>query len=207
VAALVGCAVTTGFGAVVNDAAVRPGESIAVVGIGGVGVNALEVARLAGAEKIIALDANAAKRPIALESGATHFIDVTTSDAVAEVKALTHGRGVDHAIECTGRPTAMTMSYELTRPAGSVVIVGIAAVGSALSIPAIGFPGSKKRIIGSIYGGGVPERDIGRVLALYHSGHLALARQIGQHVPLERINDALDWLEGGVMQRTIVVPN
>jgi Zn-dependent alcohol dehydrogenase len=207
VAALVGCAVTTGFGAVVNDAAVRPGDSAAIVGVGGVGLNALEAARLAGAEKIIALDTNAAKRSVALENGATHFIDVSGCDAVAEVKALTHGRGVDHAIECTGHPKAMTMSYELTRPAGTVVVVGIAPVGSALSIPAIGFPGSKKRIIGSIYGGGVPERDIQRVLALYRTGRLDLDRQIGQQVSLERINEALVWLEEGVTRRTVVTPN
>ncbi len=207
IAALVGCAVTTGFGAIVNDAAVRPGASVAVIGVGGVGVNALGAARLAGAEKIIGLDANAAKSSIALESGATHFIDVATGDAAEKVKALTQGRGVDHAIECTGRPTAMTMSYEMTRPGGTVVIVGIAPAGSALAIPAIGFPGSKKRIIGSIYGGGVPERDIQRVLSLYKSGRLPLARQVGQIIPLYRINEALSWLEEGVLKRTIVAPN
>jgi Zn-dependent alcohol dehydrogenase len=92
----------------------------------------------------------------------------------------------------------------MTRPAGTVVIVGIAAVGAALSIPAIGFPGSKKRIVGSIYGGGVPERDILRVLSLYQQGRLDLDSQIGARIPLEQVNDALAWLESGTLRRTII---
>ena len=204
VAALVGCAVTTGFGAVVNDAAVRPGDAVAVVGIGGVGQNALEAARLAGSETIIAIDADPTKRATALECGATHFIDVTSGDPAADVRALTCNRGVDHAIECTGRPTAMSMAYEIARPAGTVVIVGIAPLGAALSVPAISFPGSKKRLIGSIYGGGVPERDIERILSLYRSGRLLLDRQIGRRIGLHQIEDALRWLEQGVTQRTVI---
>lgn len=204
VAALVGCAVTTGFGAVVNDAKVRAGEAVAVIGVGGVGINAIQAAALAGAETIIALDTNAAKADVARLNGATHFINPMDADALDQVRALTQGRGVDHTVECTGRPAAMTSAYAMTRPAGSVVIVGIAPVGSDLAIPAIGFPGSKKRIIGSIYGGGVPERDITKILSLYRSGKLSLDRQIGERIGLERVNEALRWLEQGVMARTII---
>lgn len=204
VAALVGCAVTTGFGAVVNDAQVRAGDSVAVLGVGGVGINAIQAAALAGAETIIALDTNPQKAELARQNGATHFIDPTASDALEQVRALTHGRGVDHTIECTGRPSAMTGAYGITRPAGSVVIVGIAPAGTQLSIPAIGFPGSKKRLIGSIYGGGVPERDIHKILALYEKGRLKLDSQIGARIPLERVNEAFAWLEQGVLARTII---
>jgi Zn-dependent alcohol dehydrogenase len=204
VAALVGCAVTTGFGAVVNDARVRAGESVAVMGVGGVGINAIQAAALSGAETIVALDTNADKAVVAQANGATHFIDPRDKDVLEQVLALTGGRGVDHAIECTGRPAAMTSAYAMTRPAGSVVIVGIAPAGTELSIPALGFPGSKKHIIGSIYGGGVPERDITRILGLYRAGRLQLDQQIGARIGLNRVNEALVWLEQGVMARTMI---
>jgi Zn-dependent alcohol dehydrogenase len=204
VAALVGCAVTTGFGAVVNDAKARPGEAVAVVGIGGVGINAIQAARLAGAQTIIAVDTNPDKAELALANGATHFVNAIASDAREQVLKLTGGRGVDHSIECTGRPQAMSMAYDMTRPAGNVVIVGIAPKGMDLAIPAIGFPGSKKRLIGSIYGGGVPEQDITRILSLYQSGRLNLDAQIGKRIALEHVNDALRWLEQGVLARSII---
>lgn len=204
VAALVGCAVTTGFGAVVNDAGVRAGESVAVLGIGGVGVNALAAAALSGAQTILAIDTDPAKRALALQNGATHFLDAAAPDLADQVRALTLGRGVDHAIECTGRPSAMVAGYQMTRPAGHVVIVGIAPKGAELSIPAIGFPGSKKRLIGSIYGGGVPEQDILRILGLYRQGRMKLDAQIGARIPLDRVNEALRWLEQGVRARTMI---
>jgi len=204
VAALVGCAVTTGFGAVTNDAAVRPGEAVAVFGVGGVGINAIAAARLAGAEIICALDVNMAKAELALQHGATHFINAAASDSRDQIRALTNGRGVDASIECTGRPSAMSLAYEVTRPAGRVVIVGIAPLGTQFAIPAIGFPGSKKHIIGSIYGGGVPERDITRILGLYRQGRLDLDSQIGRRIGLAEVNEALTWLEQGVMARTII---
>lgn len=204
IAALVGCAVTTGFGAVVNDAQVRAGESVAVVGIGGVGINAIQAAVLSGAETIIAIDTNADKAEIARQNGATHFLNARDEGLVETIKSLTAGRGVDYAIECTGRPLAMRNAYAMTRPAGSVVIVGIAPVGADLAIPAIGFPGSKKHLIGSIYGGGVPERDITKILSLYRSGRMQLDSQIGARIGLDQVNEALRWLEQGVLARTMI---
>lgn len=204
VAALVGCAVTTGFGAVVNDGRVRPGDSVAVIGVGGVGINAIQAAALAGAQIIVAVDANPEKAELALANGASDFVSALALDVVNQAKSLTGRRGVDHAIECTGRPTAMSLAYNITRPAGSTVIVGIAPIGAQLSVPAIGFPGSKKRLIGSIYGGGVPEHDITRILSLYRTGRLRLDQQIGRRIRLEQVNDALRWLEEGVMARTII---
>lgn len=204
VAALVGCAVTTGFGAVTNDAAVRPGDHVGVLGVGGVGINAIAAARLAGAEVICAIDTNPEKQAVAMAHGATHFINAADPDCRDQVRGLAKGRGLDSTIECTGRPSAMTMAYDITRPAGAVVIVGIAPVGAQFSIPAIGFPGSKKRIVGSIYGGGVPERDINRILSLYRQDRLDLDAQIGSLIGLDQVNDALSWLEAGVLARTII---
>ncbi|MFC3182867.1 Zn-dependent alcohol dehydrogenase [Cypionkella sinensis] len=204
VAALVGCAVTTGFGAVVNDAGLRPGESLAVIGIGGVGINALQAAEVAGAGVVLAIDIDPAKAALALAHGATHFLNAGDPDLPEKVRALTQGRGVDSAIECTGRPSAIAQAYHLTRPAGHVVIVGIAPKEADLALPAIGFPGSKKRLIGSIYGGGIPERDIHRILDLYRKGRLKLDAQIGARIALSEVNEALRWLEQGVLARTMI---
>jgi len=204
VAALIGCAVTTGFGAVVRDAGLRAGDSVAVIGIGGVGVNAIEAAALSGAVTIVAVDTNVAKNPIAYTHGATHFVNALDEDAVDQVRALTSGRGVTHTVECTGNSMAMTRAYEMTRPGGTVVMVGIARQGTVLSVPATGFPGSKKRIVGSIYGGGAPDADFARISALYLSGKLQLDRQVGTRFALAEINSALRRLEGGAPGRSII---
>ena len=205
VGALVGCAVTTGFGAVVNDAAARAGDSVAVLGIGGVGVNALQAARVVEAATVIAIDVDPAKSTTSRTFGATHFVDARAPDAAEQVRALTGGRGVDHSIECSGHPAAMRLAYDATRPAGNVVVVGIAPQGADFAFPATGFPGSKKRIIGSIYGGGVPKEDIAGIFALYRAGKLALDEQIGARIALPQVNDALRAMEQGVPGRTIIV--
>ena len=205
IGALVGCAVTTGFGAVVNDAGARAGDSVAVLGIGGVGINALQAASVLEAATVIAVDIDPAKATLAHSFGATHFVDARAPDAVEQVRELTGGRGVDHGIECSGHPAAMRLAYEATRPAGNVVIVGIAPQGVEFAFPATGFPGSKKRIIGSIYGGGVPADDIARIFSLYGEGRLALDEQIGARIPLADVNDALRAMERGVPGRTIIV--
>jgi Zn-dependent alcohol dehydrogenase len=206
IGALVGCAVTTGFGAIVNDAAVRPGDSVAVFGIGGVGINAVEAASVAGAGTIVAVDTDPLKEAVALSFGATAFVSARSADAAAQIYAMTGGRGVDHAIECTGQPSALQLAYAATRPAGNVVVVGIGAKDSEIVIPATGFPGSKKRIIGSIYGGGVPADDFARIFDLYLQGKLALDRQIGATMPLSAVNEALRLMESGAPGRLMLQP-
>jgi Zn-dependent alcohol dehydrogenase len=205
VGALVGCAVTTGYGAVVNDAAVHAGDSVAVLGIGGVGINALQAASVAGAATVIAIDIDPARADTARTFGASHFIDARTPDAAQQVRALTGGRGVDHSIECSGNAAAVRLAYEATRPAGNIVVVGIAPQGIEFAFPATGFPGSKKRIIGSIYGGGVPEDDIASIFALYGTGKLALDAQIGARITLPQVNDALRAMERGIPGRSIIL--
>lgn len=204
VAALVGCAVTTGFGAVVNDARVEPGEIVGVIGVGGVGINAIHAASLSGAEAVVAIDINPDKEAVARSFGATHFLNSATQDVAAEMRRLSRGRGADSVVDCTGRPAAITLAYDSVRLGGSVISVGIAAKGEMVCLPASTLPNTQKRIIGSNYGGGVPERDFERILGLYRAGRFELDRQIGARVPLEQINEAFRWLEQGVLARTLI---
>lgn len=204
VAALVGCAVTTGFGAVVNDARVEAGEIVGVIGVGGVGINAIHAASVAGAEAVVAIDINPEKEAVARSFGATHFLNSATQDVTSELKAISRGRGPDSIIDCTGRPAAIALAYESVRFGGSVISVGIAGKGEIVSLPASTLPNTQKRIIGSNYGGGVPERDFERILGLYRAGRYDLDRQVGTRVPLEQINEAFRWLEQGVLARTLV---
>jgi len=204
VAALVGCAVTTGFGAVVNDVRVEAGDVIGVIGVGGVGINAIAAAAIAGAEAVVAIDINPEKEAVARSFGATHFLNSATQDVVAELKAINRGRGADSIVDCTGRPQAICLAYDAVRLGGSVISVGIAAKGEMVALPASTLPNTQKRIIGSNYGGGVPELDFERILGLYRAGKFDLDRQVGKRVPLEQINEAFRWLEQGVLARTLI---
>ncbi len=204
VAALVGCAVTTGFGAVVNDARVEPGDVAGVIGVGGVGVNAIAAATIAGARAVVAIDINPEKEAVARSFGATHFLNSATQDVAAEIKAINSGRGADSIVDCTGRPQAIALAYDAVRLGGTVVSVGIAAKGEMVALPASTLPNTQKRIVGSNYGGGVPELDFERILGLYRAGKFDLDRQVGARVPLERINEAFRWLEQGVLARTLI---
>jgi Zn-dependent alcohol dehydrogenase len=204
VAALVGCAVTTGFGAVVNDAKVEPGDVVGVIGVGGVGINAIHAAALAGAEAVVAIDINGEKEAVARSFGATHFLNSATQDVVAEIKAINRGRGADSFVDCTGRPAAIALAYESVRPGGAVISVGIAGKDEMVALPASTLPNTQKRIIGSNYGGGVPERDFERILGLYRAGKFDLDRQVGKRIGLDQINDAFRWLEQGVLARTLI---
>ncbi len=206
VAAIVGCAVTIGFGAVVNDAAIRPGQSVAIWGIGGVGISAILGAVSVGAEYIIAVDPNPRKEAAADQFGATHYINPQQTDNVPEaIRELTQGRGVDPALDCIGNVGAFEHAFRSTRPAGAVVSVGQAAKDIDFVIPgARSFPVYQKRIIGSYYGGGVPERDFRRILGLYKMGKLDLDSIIGKTVPLGQINEAFRELESGIDTRTLI---
>lgn len=204
VAALVGCAVTTGFGAVVNDAKVKPGASVVVSGVGGVGINAIQSAALSGARTIIAVDINNDKEAVARKFGATDFVNPAENDALKAVRGLTEGRGADAVIECTGRPPALDLGYELLRNGGTLVVVGIAHAGEEMKIAAKTLPNSQKRVIGSNYGGGVPEEDIKRILDLYRSGRLDLDSQIGERIPLEAVNEGFKRLREGVLARSVI---
>ncbi len=204
-AALVGCAVMTGVGAAVNTARVQPGSTVAVVGAGGVGLNVMQGARLAGAVAILAIDVNPSKLARAFAFGATHVINAAETDAVASVRELTKGIGADFSFEAVGRPETMRQCWEMARPGGTVVMVGIAPEGSELSLPAIRVVREERRLMGSFYGSARPHVDMPMILELYMAGRLKLDELVTHRFSLEQINEAVHSLESGEAVRPVIV--
>jgi S-(hydroxymethyl)glutathione dehydrogenase / alcohol dehydrogenase len=202
-AALLGCGVVTGFGAVRNTARVERGDSVAVIGCGGVGLQVLAAARLAGASPLIAIDRDPAKLELAGERGATHVFEAGSATIPARIARLTDG-GVEHAFEVVGRPETMRLAWDVIRPGGSAVVVGLAPRGVEMSLPAIEFL-SDKSIRGSYYGNGDPLVDIPALAGLVLSGELDLAGVVTQVSGLEGVEDGLERLRRGEGARTILV--
>ena len=205
VAGLVGCAVTTGVGAVWNTARVRPGDRVAIVGCGGVGLSALLGAVAAGASEIVAVDLSEAKLAVARELGATQGVLWAggPDETAAAVRQATGG-GVDYAIEATGRPEAMTAAFLSTRNRGAAVLIGIPREDAVLSVPALTIPRMERRILGSIYGSARPERDFITILDLYRRGRLPLDRLVSHRLPLERIDEAFALMHAGEARRAVL---
>ncbi|MBX5465341.1 MAG: Zn-dependent alcohol dehydrogenase [Clostridia bacterium] len=205
-AALVGCAVTTGWGAVVHTAGVRPGSSVAVVGTGGVGLNVVQAAALSGAWPVIAVDRVPAKLELARQFGATHTVDASrTSDVIGAVVDLTEGRGADYAFEVVGRPETIASAYGMARKGGTVVVVGVAAPHLEVGINAFSLPSQSKVLTGSWYGRSVPEVDIPHILDLYMAGRLKLDELISRRYRLEEANEAFDALRAGEVARGVLL--
>ena len=203
-AALLGCGVVTGVGAVRNVAKVAPGDAVAVIGCGGVGLQVVAGARLAGADPIVALDRVPEKLELAIAQGATHAIDTAADDdPAATVHRLTDG-GVDHAFEVIGRPETIRLAWDAIRPGGSAIVVGLAPVGVEASVPAIEFL-SDKSLRGTYYGSGDPAAELPELAALALAGDLDLARVVTHVTTLDGINDALDRLRRGEGARTVLV--
>ena len=205
VAGLVGCAVTTGVGAVWNTARVRPGDRVAIVGCGGVGLSALLGAVAAGASEIVAVDVAEAKLAVARELGATQgVLWAGGPDETAEAVRQATGDGVDYAIEATGRPEAMTAAFLSTRNRGAAVLIGIPREDAVLTVPALTIPRMERRILGSIYGSARPERDFLTILDLYRRGRLPLDRLVSHRLPLERIDEAFALMHAGEARRAVL---
>lgn len=202
-AALLGCGVVTGMGAVRNVARVRAGEAVAVIGCGGVGLQVVNGCRLAGASVIIAIDRVPAKLELARALGATHVVDAAEADPVAAVHALTDG-GVDHAFEVIGRSETIRLAWDAVRAGGSAVVVGMAPYGVEASVPAMDFL-SDKSLLGTYYGSGDPAAELPELAALALAGDLELARVVTHAVPLEGIGAALDRLRSGEGARTVLL--
>jgi Zn-dependent alcohol dehydrogenase len=205
VAAIVGCAVATGVGAVWNTAAVRPGDRVAVLGCGGVGLAAVLGAAAVGAAPVVAVDVSAEKLEAALALGATHAVrwagdPAATAEAVREAS----DGGVDYAVEASGRPEAAEAAFLSTRTRGAAVLVGIQSAGADLRLPALAFPRTERRVLGSAYGSVLPQRDFPTILAAYQSGRLPLDRLISHRLPLEEVEDALDLLRSGGARRVVL---
>lgn len=204
-AALFGCAVLTGVGAVVNTAAIRAGQSVAVVGLGGVGLAAVLGARAAGAAAIVAVDPIEEKRKLALELGATHTIDPREGKAVAFVKGETSG-GVDAAIELAGSVPALDFAYGITRRGGTTVTGGLANPTRKLELQQVSLVAEERTLKGSYVGSCVPVRDIPRYIAMFRAGLLPVDKLMSGSGPLEEINEAFDGLAAGTTVRHVILP-
>ncbi|WP_243405960.1 Zn-dependent alcohol dehydrogenase [Priestia megaterium] len=189
-ASLIGCGVATGYGAAVNAAKVTPGSTVAVFGIGGVGVNAIQGARIAGASKIIACDVKPANLELAKTFGATHTINVASEEASQALKALTGGHGVHFAIDCTGHTKATESAWEGTRKGGTVVVVGAFNPSMSINLPGGGFHRVGKVLKGSFYGDTQPFRDFPKIAQLYLDGKFMLDELILGRMQLDDINEA-----------------
>ncbi len=204
-AALFGCAVLTGVGAVLNTAGVRPGQTVAVVGLGGVGLAALLGARLAGARRLVAVDPVAAKRQLACELGATLALDPRDEGAIARIRDHTEG-GVDAAIEAVGQVPALEFAWEITRRGGTTVSAGLAHPDQRLAIAPVRLVGEERTLRGSYMGSCVPLRDLPRYVELFRRGRLPVHRLLAERLPLEEINTAMERLAAGTTLRQIILP-
>jgi len=203
--ALLACGVITGFGAVVNTAQVTAGSSVVVIGTGGVGMNAIQGARLSGAYPIVAVDVLDGKLEDAQGFGATHGVNATNPDAVAAVRAISGERGADFVFVTVGSAKAAALGLELVRVAGTLVLVGMPPTGVDLPLPVFETVFRSVKILGSKMGSTRLSVDVPRLLDLYQAGQLQLDELITERYPLERINDAIASVERGEALRHVVV--
>ena len=195
-AALFGCAVITGVGAVVNTAHMAPGASVAVVGLGGVGLNAVLGARMAGARQVIAIDLLDDKLALARQLGADHAFDADDPEIIAKVREATSG-GVDYGFEMVGSVAAMELAYQITRRGGETVTAGLSHPDHKFQIQHVNLVGEERTIRGSYLGSCVPARDIPRYIDLYRQGRLPVDRLMSERMALEQINEGFDRLATG----------
>lgn len=204
IAALFGCAVMTGVGAVVNTARIQAGQSAVVFGLGGVGLSALLGAALVGAHPLVAVDVVPEKLALALELGATHAIDARSNDVVGQVREATQG-GAQYAIETVGSAAVLGQAYAATRRGGTTVTVGLPDPSQTLSIPAVSLVAEERTLKGSYLGSAIPSRDIPRYIALYQAGRLPVDRLLTSTVRLESLNEAFDTLAAGTSIRQVLL--
>jgi S-(hydroxymethyl)glutathione dehydrogenase / alcohol dehydrogenase len=195
VAALFGCAVTTGFGVVTNNAKLTIGESVVVFGAGGIGLNIVQAAALVTAQPIIAVDLHDSRLELARQFGATHTINSKRTQAREEIQRICAG-GVDAFIDNTGNPDVIAMGYELTKPAGRVVLVGVPAKGRNVSLYSLPLHFGKE-LRGSHGGDAVPQADIPRYAALYRAGRIRLKELVTERFALGDINTAIERMRDG----------
>lgn len=202
-AALFGCAVLTGAGAVLNTAAVRPGQSVAVFGLGGVGLASIMAASVAGAATIVAVDPVEAKRELALEFGATHAF--APQDAEKAIRDVTSG-GAELTFEAAGIPAVLEAAFRAARRGGTTVAMGLPHPSRTLTLQALAFAGLGQSLMGSYMGSASPQRDIPRYIALWKNGRMPVDRLQSAALPLSRINDAFENLAAGEAVRQVLLP-
>jgi NDMA-dependent alcohol dehydrogenase len=202
-ASLIGCAVATGVGAAMYTANVRPGESVLVFGVGGVGINAIQGARLCGANPIMAVDTTWPKIWVAKHFGASSVF--MASDKIEEaVRDITGGRGADHAIDATGVPAVQERAFGCIRPGGTLTLAGLAPMGTATNFPSAVITRQEKIIKGSYYGTVNPPRDFPKFVELYKAGKLNLDDMITKRYPLDQVNEAYTAMINGDVARGVI---
>lgn len=204
-AAILGCAVTTGVGAVVNRADVEAGSLVAVFGCGGVGLNVVQGAALAAASVIVAVDTVPMKLDMAQALGATHTVDAGRADPVAQIRDITGG-GADYAFEVIGSPPVIRQAFESLRPGGTVVAVGVPPKDAEITVPAMQLF-KDRGLLGSFYASGRPRVDFHWLIDLYLDGRLKLDELITRYRPLEEVNEAFDDMNSGAAARTVLLPS
>ncbi|MDE2436881.1 MAG: Zn-dependent alcohol dehydrogenase [Sphingomonadales bacterium] len=202
-ASVIGCAVTTGAGTIFNACKVTPGETVAVVGCGGVGLAAVNAAKIAGAGRIIAADPMPEKRELAKKLGATDVVDALAPDAAAQIQELTKG-GVDHAIEAVGRPASGELAVKALRRGGTATILGMMPLTHSVGLSAMDLLSGKK-LQGAIMGMNRFPVDMPRLVDFYMRGLLDLDTIIAERIPLEQINEGFDKMKAGHSARSVIV--
>ncbi len=204
-AALIGCGVLTGFGAAVNTADIRPGDTVAVIGCGGVGLNVIQGARHMGADRVVAVDMNDGKLQTAQKFGATDLVDASNGDPVAQVMELSGQRGADVTFEVIGLQQTIEQAFNMARRGGQTILVGVPKMEVMVNIPAaIGLVIMEKQIRGCWYGSSNVHRDIPTLTRLYQEGKLMLDELISAEIPLDGVNDALDNMGSGSIARSVI---
>lgn len=204
-AALIGCGVITGVGAVVYAAQVKPGSTVAVWGCGGIGLNVIQGARRMGARRVIAVDILSRKEGKARELGATDFIDATHADPVEVVKALTDGKGADFTFEAIGLTKPIEQAFDATRKGGTCVIAGISRGDARAAINVNQLVYAEKTLKGTLYGSARPRVDLLNLIAMHEAGDLMLDELLTRTWPLAEINEAYDALKNGELARGLIV--
>lgn len=203
-AALLGCAVLTGYGAVRHSARVRPGETVAVFGVGGVGLAALQSARVAGASKIVAVDVSPEKEELARGAGATHYV-VASDTTAREIRALTGKQGVDVAVECVGRAVTIRTAWESTRRGGRTTVVGIGGKEQQVTFNALEIFHWGRTLSGCVYGNCDPARDLPVLAEHIRAGRIDLGALVTERIALEGIPAAFENMLAGKGGRALVV--
>ncbi len=202
-AALIGCGVMTGVGAVIHTAAVKPGETVAVIGCGGIGLNCVQGARLAGAGRIIAVDRVPMKLELAKRFGATDAVDASQVDAVAAVIEMTGG-GVHHAFEAIGLKATAEQAFGMLRSGGTATVVGLLPLGAKIEVTGLSLIGERK-LQGSLMGSNRFRVDMPRLVDLYLQGRLDLDNLISARIALDQVNEGFKAMQGGEVARSVVI--
>ncbi len=204
-AALIGCGVLTGVGAALNTADIKPGDTVAVLGCGGVGLNVIQGARIAGASEIIAIDMNPTKLEMTKQFGATQTVNAGEVDAVGKVTELTGGRGADVAFEVIGLGPTIDQTINMTRKGGQAVLVGVPRLDVMINLPAaFAFLYLAKTVKGCWYGSSNVHEDVPKLIDLYQKGELKLDELISREISLDQVNDAFEDMKTGEVARSVI---